>query len=328
MVYGTLPQSLKIALLAEFVLFPFGILLHALAVFVIRRTNEDAVFTEIQKIYLINLSLVEVLLSLTQMISKSFNFFREMSGSRFEFIFELLHASFFSVWYMLIMVLISFDRFLVVYLNLRYPSLWTPRKAKIAVALLPFLSLIITMVANFVIKSNHLMNDRSNTLTIYRMFPFIDMTCALIFFLAYGYLLHRLLYYRNAIVRCQVTRNSVRNQNPPNNHNTNRSHSIVQNSNSGSSNDSVTSTRSLKVNFFYPALLVISFILFWMVPNWIHYLYYKDDRIIPVSFHWAVDLCYPIAFILDAFIYIFSSNKIRSSLRRFLRRTRGYNTNS
>eukprot|EP00111_Clytia_hemisphaerica_P016054 TCONS_00047506-protein len=325
MLYSMLPQSLKIALLAEFVLFPFGILLHALAVFVIHRTNEDAVFTEIQKIYLINLSLVEVLLSLTQMISKSFNFFSEMSGSSFEFIFELLHASFFSVWYMLIMVLISFDRFLVVYLNLRYPSLWTPKKAKIVVTLLPFLSLVITMVANFVIKNNHLMNDRSNTLTIYRMFPFIDMTCALIFFSAYGYLLHRLLYYRKFAVRCQVIRVDVLNHTSQM---TNRSHSTVQNSTSGTSSDSASSTRPLKVNFFYPALLVISFILFWMVPNWIHYLYYKDDQKIPVSFHWAVDLCYPIAFILDAFIYIFSSKKIRNSLRRFLKRTRGYNTNS
>ncbi|XP_066930787.1 adrenocorticotropic hormone receptor-like [Clytia hemisphaerica] len=275
-------------LIVESTLFFTAIVLHVIAIFILRKTNEDFIFTKVQKIFLINLSINEIFSSFSHCLGKvAIVYFPEQrTGSKYYIFFEITMGTLLPIWYMLIMLVITVDRFLAVYLNLRYHLLVTQRKVKILLYILPVVSIIVTGVLNFVIKDNSSLVGLDNTLTVFRMAPVFDVICLLAFCMTYGYLFYQLRKKR-------------------------RTTSVTEKDN--------TQTK-IKHKFFFPFLLILSFILLWMLPNWIHYSYFGFGGSIPASFHWAVDLCYPLAFICDAFIYIFSSPKVRNKVKRFLNR--------
>ena len=272
-------------LIVESILFSAAVVLHVAAIFILRKTNEDFIFTKVQKIFLINLSINEIFSAISHCLGKvaTIYFAKQRTDSKYYIFFEITMGTFLPIWYMLIMLVITIDRFLAVYLNLRYHLLVNQRKVKVLLFILPVLSIFATGVLNFVVKDNSSLTGVSNTLTVFRMAPALDVVCTLAFCFTYGYLFYQLRKKR-------------------------RSTSVIETEN--------TQTKS-KHTFFFPFLLILSFILLWMVPNWIHYAYYGFGKFVPVSFHWAVDLCYPLAFICDAFIYIFSSPKVRNKTKTF-----------
>eukprot|EP00111_Clytia_hemisphaerica_P002493 TCONS_00007125-protein len=99
----------------QFIFLPVAIVLHVTALMVLRKTNEDFVFTKIQKMFLINLSVLEIFLSISYAALKILNLYPGYRGSKTHFIMMVWEGSYLATWYMLLMLVITVDRFLAVY---------------------------------------------------------------------------------------------------------------------------------------------------------------------------------------------------------------------
>lgn len=286
---------MKNYVLYEIVLFFLAMCMHVFAFGMMHRTRDDLVFTETQRLYLMNLSVVEFLLSIVYIVDRTLKGYFDLPKARF--VLHIAKDGFLCFWYILVMVLVTIDRFLAVYLNLRYPLLWSPRKTKIAIAVAFSLALGITLVLNVAVADVSEFDVRK-TYSVVNLPPVLDISFAVLTCVTYGYLFHRIRSYRKNVKphRESITSSSVSSDNPKQSH-----------------------VKKLKRKFYLPTLLIATFVLFWMVPNGIHYQYYKDRKEIPFHFHLFIDLLYPIALIADAFIYIFSLPSIRKQISRFYR---------
>jgi 7 transmembrane receptor (rhodopsin family). len=278
---------MKEIILIEMCLYSLGICLHTVAFFLIHRSHDDIIFTETQRLYLMNLNVVEIFLAISFVANKVVRDYFVYPKARF--ILHIVHGCLFSLWYIFVMVLITIDRFLTVYFCLRYPLIWSLKKTKVLMVFVSVLSVFMTFILNGVVADTSKW-DVTKTYTIYRTPPVLDVLFLILICLTYGYLFHRI----------RVSQRSVQPQ---------------DNLSGFTSNH--TTVHKLKRKFYFPTLLIISFILFWMLPNWIHYYYYTNDRKIPSTFHVIIDMCYSFAIVFDAFIYIFSLPNIRMQFLRF-----------
>ena len=294
----------------EFILYSCAIVLHSIAIVLIRSTQKsDSIFTNIQRMYLVNLSIVEILLSLTFVGNKIlYTYYPNYETVKsLRFILHVTHACFLSLWYMSIMILITIDRFLTVYLNLRYRMYWPTRNSRIALIAAIAFSASLTFVNVFCSDTSEW--DLNKIYTIYNTPPVHDVLFGVLIVLTYGYLYSRIRHYRRFDVSPQAITNTVT---LPTTADTLPSLNVHYDKRQ-------TDMKKLKKKFYLPTLLIVSFILFWDVPNGVHFHYYKDQMEIPKTLHLVIDSLYPLAIASDACIYIFATPSIRVKIIRKMR---------
>jgi len=287
---------MKHFVLYEIVLYFLAMCLHVFSFCTIHKTRDDLVFTETQRLYLMNLSAVEFTLSIVYITDRTLKGYFDLPKTRF--VLHIVKDGFLCVWYILVMALVTIDRFLAVYLNLRYSLLWSPKKAKISIAVAFCMALGVTTILNCFVADITEFNMRK-AYSVVNMPPVLDILFSVLTCLTYGYLFHRIRKYRGNVKPYRQ--------------------STISSSTSSAIDIKQTNIKKIKRKFYLSTLLIVTFVLFWMVPNGIHYQYYKDSKAIPFRFHFFVDLLYPIALISDAFIYIFSLPSIRRQISRFYR---------
>ena len=77
-----------------------------------------------------------------------------------------------------------------------------------------------------------------------------------------------------------------------------------------------TATEKIKKNTFVPFLLILTFVLFWLVPDQIQLVLLLTTKDIPSEIYFASNLSYIVAAFCDGLIYIIGTPKVREFLSR------------
>ena len=180
-----------------------------------------------------------------------------------------------SILYYFFMLLLTVDRFLLFYLNLKYRVLCTPRRVLKCIYAIVLTSALFTLV---LIASSKLKEQtfQQSTLKLMVCFCiFLDSAYIVIVFITYGYIF---ALYR----RCMKTRKT--------------SHSRKE------SND--------QFRLAVPTFIIASFVLFSILPNFIIFFVTLDFLEAKVTTIRTIILMYRFGLLTDPLIYIFSTSSL------------------
>ena len=184
----------------------------------------------------------------------------------------------------LTMTVLTIDRFFMVYLNIKYPLYWNNKKTVVLSLSIWFLVFFLGFI--FVVTEINRIH-----LDIY-MLPFFDVLFIVVSTVTYIYIFDKI----------QTNRRSIRTT------------SVDQ------TNGNVTVTHKGK-EFLSIFLLVISFMLFTVIPDLV-YLYHfaKDIKVIGTWKEIMLTFMYGTSYTIDFFIYILFSKPVRKTLHGVLKK--------
>lgn len=307
------------------------------------KSNQLSLGTGIQYIYL-------VLISINNIMDKSLILIKEINPGLspwwFKFIFTLSSGGFF-VAYILIMTLLTVDRFLEVYLNIRYPTIWSKRKTKICLLVCYLISVTIVVC---LLLTCHDSRQSLGVLTTY-IWPICHGVFIVTASVTYGYVLikiranrKRLANIHTSSLRLAVTSTTTGTSSTtssstiPTRDNEITTNVVIHDVSSSppSTTPAVSSQRSansrqstsssrlrrnpsiaiIKVlrGFYVPTLFIVTFLIFLVIPDMVYLGYFLNSRYPP---EWINDLAavlYALAPISDALIYTFAFRPVRQQL--------------
>ena len=226
---------------------------------------------------IMNLSVAEILMSLsdlTQNILSRHKLF-PIPSTRIKYL-TITQSCLFVIPSFLIMTVLAVDRFLEIYLHLRYCNLINRKKLKI----LLFLCWCTGFVGAAILLPLAAVGKDSATIIFKYPFPIIEGMFLMVAISSYSYIYNKFK---------------------------NRNNNEIKNKNS-------IKSKFRKRNFFAPTLIICTFIIFVLSPDIANlFLFYITD--IGSSYHANIMLlCYVIGYILDAIIYIFLQERVRRKL--------------
>ena len=190
-----------------------------------------------------------------------------------------LRASTLFAWVIMIMIMLTFDRFLEVYLNIRYNVYWTIKKTRISLVISFILTIIITIILQAIAGFDIWIHNY--LITTYYV-PSINALFFLVSAFTYGYIIKKISYNRqisNVIVPKDTRSDGKRPK-------------------------LISATR----NFLTPTLLVVTFFILMLVPFTVwgaHNL--AGVKIHPIT-HDYIYISFMLSYTSDALIYILASN--------------------
>ena len=108
-------------------------ILHSFGFFVLWRVKQKNPYLATQRLYLMHLSISENIYSI--FYGLFFVFDLTFENSTWKTVIYIIAGGGAYVWYLLILIMLTIDRFLTVYFNIRYIAVWSIRKAKQVLAL-------------------------------------------------------------------------------------------------------------------------------------------------------------------------------------------------
>ena len=190
--------------------------------------------------------------------------------------------------YMIIMILITLDRFLIFYCNIKYAFYWSKNKNRCVLILLGILSTMSLAPALTVALENPVYVGRTLVRYIYPLFEFVFIIVAL---LTYSYIFLR---HRDSIIA------SVRK------------------------NKNATNVKSnSRFKLLVPSLIILTYLVFMIVPNTSKLFYSigvtRSDEVIEVSY-----IFIPLGFLVDPIIYMFNTRSVKIFLRKMVSKNTVY----
>ena len=187
--------------------------------------------------------------------------------------------------YVFIMFLITIDRFLEIYLNIKYRILWSPKKTMLALLFVVIISLF-SLIPSYLVGIS-----KTYDFLILYMFPLSEAIFFIVASSIYFYITKQVLRHRRNILQLQKQLQS---------NNKVVHHGEAEN----------------RFKMFVPTLIIVTFILF-MVGSSIlslldHFAIYKGAAI---SF-----ILILIGYIVDPIIYIYNLKPIRPEFKKIVRR--------
>lgn len=191
------------------------------------------------------------------------------------------------------MIYITIDRFLVIFLNIKYPVLWSPRKAAYLVLGSFSFSCIISFATSFSWAFY-----RWNASKIYHVYiyPILAIVFLASFLITYIYIFQKLRknWREKKVLRTQLSQGSQ-------------------------TSCSAAAPNKSKFNLYTPTLIIFTFSIFVVVPNMIKIVdemtYSRVPRFIRTT-QWVL---LPMGFLLDALICLYSSKMIQQKLKHYFR---------
>ena len=185
--------------------------------------------------------------------------------------------------YVFIMFLITIDRFLEIYLNIKYRILWSPKKTMLILLFGVIISLF-SLIPSYLVGTSNTYN-----FAVLYMFPLSEAIFVIVASSIYFYITKQVLRHRKNILRLQKQLQS--------------NNQVVHHG--GAEN---------RFKVLVPTLIIVTFILF-MVGSSIlslldHFDIYKGAAI---SF-----ILIPIGYIVDPIIYIQNLKPVKSEFKRFI----------
>ena len=268
-------------------------MLHSVGLFILCRVRQRNPFLTTQRLYLIHLSLAENFQAIFLGLYIVFDYIGSEVGATGMYI---LAGGGSYLWSMSVLIMFTFDRFLTVYYNLRYLTVWSTRKTKQVLGVCFFGA----FAAN-----------------IGFLIYFTDLEEAIVFFASYIWItiddvfiatsVATYIYiYRKATKQSNKLRINQNIETP--------SGSIEQNSNNNSNNKKVS-----KKSYLIPMLLITTFVIFIGLPNNTTFVYMVSEVTLPSSLEILFLVLYPIGLISDALIYIIFSKDVANYFWKLIR---------
>ena len=107
----------KMSMQLGIVLYSIAAILHSVGFYFLKRFKADSLCSSTQRICLLNLCFVELLFSVNGIVIRIDLLVESKQLNR---PYEFFQFGFLNQWYISVMVLLTFDRFLSVYLNIKY----------------------------------------------------------------------------------------------------------------------------------------------------------------------------------------------------------------
>ena len=264
-------------------------LLSLILLFTIKRSNMNGN----QKYLLISLCLTEFCLGVSIMLRVVFYFLKMINVIKILLIFDMVPLYFV---YLLIMIFITVDRLLEFKLNIKYSLYWSSKKTLIVLIIVFTISMTVFIFWVALQQS--------------RVFEYREFVrnCVLAPFGAVFIILAIYTYY---LIYKKLKKNRVKNEI--------RTQSLkMQNLHI----EIATGRRTPWI--FVPSLIIATFILFSIIPFVLLTLYYSAFSIKYETLYNVVAITFPLGWVADAVIYIFSLRQVRKKLRIRFRRVKSW----
>lgn len=280
-----------------------------------------------QKLYLINISISELLICVFKISHRLFSLY---DYSLYSFKLWTIQTSGCFMAYIIFMVLLSVDRFLEVYLNIKYPIFVTKRTAHFSVLIVWLVSAMFAMALVLQNSDNHV-----RRVVILYFWPSSELTFLLIALLVYTYLFVKIRKYRKKTNRISTVHDTGV---VPGNHNHVTVASTTVGADYTTAGNNNTTVEKLdkekafnrrrrkssryKHRLYLPTFLVSSFIILWIVPDQVEFVAILMKKRVPLYFWFLINILITCALCMDAFIYIFGVQEIRRRLQKLRGRWR------
>ena len=278
--------------------------LHALGLFLLITTkfNDE---NSIQKLYFIVLSFSEFVICFLGVVAWIIEGAEVMDLARTFFGYTLMYE---------VMIALTLDRFLKIFLNIKYPLYWKySRTVKLMISLLAMNSIVFVIFAS--VNSSF---EMLKTLNTYYFVPF-DVIFLIVAVGTYSYILFmiRMKGKTHHFKPSETTQNSFQT--------IQSSFQTTQNiENSTTANTTTRREQRKKLlkrnrQFLSTFLLVITFSSFTVMPDFVYFYYgMKDAALYKGWMAVALSLMYSTSYVCDFFIYTFSSKPIRRKLLKWM----------
>lgn len=272
------------------------IFLHTSGLILLRRTRAGHK-NKSHWLLLVNLSVAELLFAWLGLTTSLLDI---ISMETPAFKLRVCHYIGVTLAYFFVIILITIERFLEVYLNIKYPLYWTATYTQCSLFAMWFLCIASTLAA---LMYPNFDETALRHLCYLYIFPSVEILFVLIGSFVYSYVFVKLRFKSPTVNRQIACIRSVVSEAPlPGlSAHTKRYHH-----------------RQLK-SFVMPSLFVLTFVLFAVVPDQLHFYALLMDTRIPHSVVFVVQLCYNFAMSSDALVYVMLSPPLRDFMKRKLR---------
>ena len=271
------------------------LILHSVALILLRMMKNSNLH-ENQKLLLIVLCTTELIYGVVDIAQKTAKHLNNI-GIIYK-CFWVLNVITVVLMYMLVMTLLTIERFLAIYLNIKYGLLCPFKKAKIALTVIFIICLFASIPGIVISLNNHVYVGRALVRYIYPAFEICFIVVAIF---TYFYITKQIYKHRRNREKLKRQLNQTK-----------RFCHIKQSS-------------SDRFRIFVPTLIVVTFLFFTVFPNILKLCY--SLKVLASDF--VVEIAYimiPVGFIVDPVIYIFNLKVVRSKFRSILRRNNSVNT--
>lgn len=284
---------------------------HAIGLWLLSIIRYSPTFGSIQRLFFINISTCDILGCILSISSKIAEIVAP-EWSKQESIMHRISISGMYIWYIGLMTMLTIDRFLSVYLNLRYHMVCTLKRARLVLFLLFIFSLTCTLVC---LNIGTTLQIETVMVYAWLVLDGIFLCCA---FLTYIYFFRKIKKNRrkeSATLPSSYRESLLKRQSSsidPQQCRTRKMSIKIKNT-----------IASLRRSFFAPSLLIGNFIIFWLLPDQIFFwLNMMRKRSMSPLMNGILLNFYPFGILLDAVIYIFFQQEILSLLRKKIQKLR------
>ena len=200
----------------------------------------------------------------------------------------LFHGAALTFFLIFIMIMITVDRFLEIYLNIKYSIYWSVRKTNV-VLIVALLMCCLLFIPLFIV---HLRSATAfRKLVTYYIFPTLSLVFLIVFSFSYFYIIKQVLRHRKKTKQIQKQLRT---------------------------NNTNLHCKQLNIRFrlFVPTLVIITFILFMICPNIIGI--FVVIELLPIYVLYFTKLFVIVGFIADAAVFVFNLNGIRVTMRNLV----------
>lgn len=291
-------NSTTISLNARAFMFIIPSVLHTFGfypLYVVRKHHQH----NNQYLYLLHLSFSEIIVSVHMFIKRVF----------VNWLNDVFMSAFYS-WYIVVMTLLTVDRFLEVYLSIRYSLYFSTKKTKLTLCL----SLIVPVsIPVAVLLSSDNYTERVNNIFVY-VYPVVNYSFLFVAVLVYGYIFIQRRKVKIHMRRLSTTFTSTHYSNNTEIVGNITSQPVKKNKRNGENKP----PRRKRGNFYIPALLIVTFFVFWIVPDIVisYYVIKKHKSVYDLFF--VLDTFYCLGLVSDVLIYTLFSRAVRYKISKML----------
>ena len=276
---------MKIAFIIVIILDVVAVLIQTLALTLLISLKEGIVKRN-QRLLLVTLCVTEFVYAVAD-IAKACCILLDIQNVITLAIF-LFHGTALTFFLIFIMIMITVDRFLEIYLNIKYSIYWSVRKTNV-VLIVALLMCCLLFIPLFIV---HLRSATAfRKLVFYYIFPTLSLVFLIVFSFSYFYIIKQVLRHRKKTKQIQKQLRT---------------------------NNTNLHCKQLNIRFrlFVPTLVIITFILFMICPNIIGI--FVVIELLPIYVLYFTKLFVIVGFIADAAVFVFNLNGIRVTMRNLV----------
>ena len=319
------------------ILYTLSASLHCLGAILLYSLKANSLCSSTQRLTMLNLCCVEMLLALNGIAIRlcvilKINISIVMYVEYFQLIFV-------NSWYIFLMFFLTVDRLMAVYFNIRYTLVWSSRKTRIVLCLIPtiFLTISATILLYYQPWQQSSWRDVF-VLLLYYLLPPCNFLFILVATATYAYLYNKI---RQNWAEEKKMLKSLYQQNNGNSAATAPSTVITNTTLTPSTTPEttpstpVTTTKStaptikstriipkeMKRGFYTPTILILTFMMFWSIPDLVYSMYIFLNLEMPQDLKHFLTILYPIGTVLDALVLVILPfwDKIARTIHRWRR---------